>query len=202
MDYSFLDSNKIVPVVVLKELKDTIPTLTALLNGGISCAEITFRTACAKDAIALATKQMPNMFVGAGTVINAEQCRQAISAGAKFIVSPGFSMGAFEVCKEFDIPYIPGVVTPTEIINAKECGLSILKFFPAGVFGGAKALKALSSAFPDVKFLPTGGVDENNLKEFMSLPCVVAIGGSFMFKNGIDGIEEKSRTAIKMMEEL
>ncbi len=202
MDYSFLDDNKIVPVVVLKTLNDTLPTLQALKKGGIMCAEITFRTACAKDAIELAIREMPDMFVGAGTIINGEQCRQAIDAGAKFIVSPGFSMSAFEVCKERNVPYIPGVVTPTEIINAKECGLNVLKFFPAGVFGGVKALKALSSAFPDVKFLPTGGVDENNLKEFMSLPCVLSVGGSFMFKNGIEGIEEKSRTAVKILEEL
>lgn len=202
MDFSFLDANRIVPVVVLKNLEDTLPTLRALKNGGINAAEITFRTPCAEEAIRLAVREMPEMLIGAGTLISAEQCRVAIAAGANFIVSPGFSKEVLDVCKEFNLPYIAGAVTPTEIIAAKSYGLNVLKFFPAGVFGGVKALKALSAVFPDIKFLPTGGIDESNLKEYLSLSCVAAIGGSFMFKDGFDAIEEKSRLAVKISEEL
>lgn len=202
MDYSFLDSNKIVPVVVLNRVEDTEPTLNALKRGGINSAEITFRTACAAEAIAVASKVFPDMLIGAGTVINADQCERACDAGAKFIVSPGFSPSVLEVCERRGIPYLAGVVTPTEIMTAKAYGLNVLKFFPAGVYGGVKALKALSAVFPDVKFVPTGGVDEKNLAEFLSLPCVAAVGGSFMFKGSVDDIETKSRQAVEIAEEL
>ena len=195
MDYSFLNDNKIVPVVVIDNLEDTLTILGELKKGGINSAEITFRTDCAKDAIALAVKECKDMVIGAGTVITGEQCETAISAGAKFIVSPGFSMEVYEVTKKYDIPYLPGVVTPTEIITARNLGLKVLKFFPAGVFGGAKALKALSSVFRDVEFLPTGGVDELNMDEFFAIKSVKAIGGSFMFKKGIDHIAEISKKA-------
>ena len=198
MDYSFLDNNKIVPVVVINELEDTLPMLQGLIDGGINCAEITFRTSCAADAIKLACDKLPNMLVGAGTVINGEQCEQAIKSGAKFIVSPGFSYEVFEVTQANDIPYLPGVVTPTEIISAKELGLSIVKYFPASLYGGVKGLKTLSSVFPDLQFVPTGGVDENNMAEYLNLPCVKSIGGSFMFKHGIENIAKISKKAVNI----
>lgn len=200
MDCSFLESNRVVPVVVLKKTEDTVPTLSALRRGGIFAAEITFRTACAAEAIALAVGEFPDMLIGAGTVIDADQCERAYAAGAKFIVSPGFSSAVAEVCDKYGLPYLAGVVTPTEIMAAKACGLTVLKFFPAGVYGGVKALKALSAAFPDIKFVPTGGVDEKNLAEFLALPCVAAVGGSFMFKEGVDGIERLSRLAAEIAE--
>lgn len=202
MDFSFLDKNRIVPVVVLKKTEDTVPTLSALLRGGINVAEITFRTECAVEAIALAVREFPDMLIGAGTVIDKEQCERALNAGAKFIVSPGFSEDVLNVCSRRGVPYLAGAVTPTEIINAKARGLNVLKFFPAGVYGGVKALKAISAAFPDVKFVPTGGVDESNIKDFLSLPCVAAVGGSFMFKGTAADIEEKSRLAVGIAEEL
>lgn len=202
MDFSFLKSNKIVPVVVIENIDDTIDILESLQKGGIFIAEITFRTDCAKDAIALATKKFPNMLIGAGTVINGEQCKQAIKAGAKFIVSPGFSQAVYNVSAENNIPYLAGVATPTEVITAKSFGLNVVKFFPAGVFGGVKALKAISSAFPDVKFVPTGGVDLNNLNDFLSLPCVMAVGGSFMFNGTICEIEQISKKAVSIAEGL
>lgn len=177
--------DKIIPVVVIKELKDTEPTLNALIEGGINCAEITFRTACAKEAIALAVEKFPQMNVGAGTVINLEQCKQALKAGAKFIVSPGLSISVAKYCKKKNIPYYPGCVTPTEIMQALELGIDIVKFFPAGVYGGLKALKALSAPFPQVKFIPTGGADLTNLKEFLDFEKVYAVGGSFMMKGDI-----------------
>ena len=198
MDYSFLESNKIVPVVVIKNFEDTLPMLEGLYNGGIKVAEITFRTECAVDSIKLASEKMKDMLIGAGTVINGEQCVQAIECGAKFIVSPGFSYAVYEVCKDNNIPYLPGVATPTEIISAKELGLSVLKFFPASVYGGVKGLKAISSAFPDIMFLPTGGIDESNMADYLSLPCVKSIGGSFMFKEGIENIASISRKAVEL----
>ena len=180
---------KFVPVVVIKELSETDKILTALRNSGIHCAEITFRTACAAEAIAYACKHYPDMSIGAGTVINAAQCRQALEAGAQFIVSPGLSVAVAEVCKEKSIPYYPGCVTPTEIMMALELGITTVKFFPANVYGGLTALKALSAPFPQVKFIPTGGVDRSNIDEFLAFDKVEAIGGSFFVKEALAKME-------------
>lgn len=177
--------DKIIPVVVIKDVKDTIPTLKALKDGGINCAEITFRTACAAEAIALGVKTFPDMNIGAGTVINLDQAKKAVEAGAKFLVSPGLSVSVAEFAKEKNIAYYPGCVTPTEIMQALELGISIVKFFPANVYGGLKALKALSGPFPQLKFIPTGGVDLENLAEFLSFDKIYAVGGSFMMKGDI-----------------
>ncbi len=174
--------DRVIPVVVIKNVEDTEKTLSALREGGIHTAEITFRTACAAEAIALGVKLFPDMHIGAGTVINAAQCEQALAVGAKFIVSPGFSASVAQVCKEHGVDYFPGCVTPTEIMAALECGLTVLKFFPASVYGGLKALKALSAPFPQVRFIPTGGVDLTNLKEFLEFDKIYAVGGSFMMK--------------------
>ena len=178
--------DKFIPVVVIKDLKETDQILTALKNSDINCAEITFRTACAKDAIAYACKNYPEMNIGAGTVINAEQCKDALEAGAKFIVSPGLSPAVAKVCSEAGVPYYPGCVTPTEIMAALELGISIVKFFPANVYGGLKALKALSAPFPQVKFILTGGVDRSNIDEFLAFDKIYAIGGSFFVKEALD----------------
>ena len=178
--------DKVIPVVVIKELSETVPTMTALRKGGINCAEITFRTACAEEAIKEAVKAFPDMNVGAGTVINRGQAERAVNAGAKFIVSPGLSESVAEYCKEKGITYYPGCVTPTEIMRAIELGMTVIKFFPANVYGGLKALKALAAPFPQVKFIPTGGVDLNNLKEFLEFDKVFAVGGSFMMKGDIE----------------
>ena len=201
MDYSFLDTNKIVPVVVINNLEETDEIIGNLEKGGIMSAEITFRTACAKEAIARAANNFPNMLIGAGTVINVDQCNAAIDAGAKFIVSPGLNLDVAKVCIDRNVPYLPGVATPTEIIQAVNFGLTVLKFFPAGVYGGAKALKALSAAFPQVRFLPTGGVDDKNMKDFFAVKSVIAIGGSFMFKGSKDEIVEKCQAALKQLED-
>ena len=182
---SFLQEYRAVPVVVIKELSETIPTLSALCEGGLPVAEITFRTGCAAEAIALGVKEFPDMHIGAGTVINAEQAQKAIDAGAQFIVSPGLSTEVAEVCKVADIPYYPGCATPTEIMQAISLGITTVKFFPANVYGGLNAIKALSAPFPQVKFLPTGGVDMNNIKDFLAFDKIVAVGGSFMMKGDI-----------------
>ncbi len=183
--------DKIIPVVVINDVNETQKTLSALKGGGINCAEITFRTVCAADAIKLAVKLFPDMNVGAGTVINEEQAHAAIDAGAKFLVSPGLSEKVAAVARENGVPYYPGCVTPTEIMAALQLGLSVIKFFPANVYGGLKALKALSGPFPQIKFIPTGGVDLTNLKEFLQWDKIYAVGGSFMMKGNVQDNCEK-----------
>ena len=180
---------KFIPVVVIKELSETDKILTALKKSGINCAEITFRTACAAEAIAYAVKNYPDMEIGAGTVINAKQCEEALKAGATFIVSPGLSPAVAEICNERNIPYYPGCVTPTEIMAALELGITTVKFFPANVYGGLKALKALSAPFPQVRFIPTGGVDRSNIDEFLAFDKIAAIGGSFFVKEALEKME-------------
>ncbi len=178
-----------IPVVVIKELAETDKILSALKNNNINCAEITFRTACAAEAISYASKNYPDMEIGAGTVINAEQCKAALEAGATFIVSPGLSVEVAKICNERNIPYYPGCVTPTEIMQALELGITTVKFFPANVYGGLKALKALSAPFPQIKFIPTGGVDRSNIDEFLAFDKIAAIGGSFFVKESLDKME-------------
>ena len=177
--------DKVIPVVVIKDINETIPTLKALKDGGINCAEITFRTACAAEAISLGVKEFPDMNIGAGTIINLKQAKQALAAGAKFLVSPGLSEDVAKFAKKKGIAYYPGCVTPTEIMCALELGIDIVKFFPANVYGGLKALKALAGPFPQIKFIPTGGVDLTNLAEFLEFDKIYAIGGSFMMKGDI-----------------
>lgn len=181
------ERTRCVPVVVIKTLDDTLPTLTALCDYGIPTAEITFRTACAADAIKRGREQLPDMLIGAGTVINAGQARAAIEAGARFIVSPGLGVDIAEVCSAADVPYIPGCVTPTEIMQAISLGITTVKFFPANVYGGLDAIRALSAPFPQIKFVPTGGVDANNLDEFLACDKVAAVGGSFFVKLAMGG---------------
>ena len=180
---------KYIPVVVIKELSETDKILTALKHSGINCAEITFRTACAAEAIAYGVKNFPDMNIGAGTVINAKQCEEALAAGAKFIVSPGLSVDVAKICKEKDIPYYPGCVTPTEIMQALELGITTVKFFPANIYGGLAAMKALSGPFPQIKFIPTGGVDRNNMDEFLAFDKIAAVGGSFFVKDALAKME-------------
>lgn len=178
--------DKFIPVVVIKELAEVDKILPALKANDINCAEITFRTSCAAEAIKLANEKYPEMNIGAGTVINAKQCKAALKAGAKFIVSPGLSVGVAKICKKNNIPYYPGCVTPTEIMQALELGITTVKFFPANVYGGLAALKALSAPFPQIKFIPTGGVDRSNIDEFLAFDKIAAIGGSFFVKESLE----------------
>ena len=191
-----IEQFKIVPVVTIQKMKDAEGILGALCRGGLPVAEICFRTDCAEEAIRLAAAKFPQMLVGAGTVINGEQCRRALAAGAKFIVSPGLSAEVAEVCREARVPYLPGVVTPTEIMQALSLGLTQLKFFPAGNFGGLKTIKALSAAFPQVRFMPTGGVSLENVNEYLSFSQIFACGGSWMVKGNAEEIEKSTRAAV------
>ena len=170
----------VVPVVVIDDAQDAVPTAKALLAGGIDVMEITFRTAAGRDAIAAVAKECPEMLVGAGTILNVEQCKQALEAGAKFIVSPGYSEKLVNYCADWGVPILPGCATPTEIMNALDHGLKIIKFFPANVYGGLNAMKALASAFVGIKFMPTGGINAKNLAEYMEAPFIYAVGGTWL----------------------
>lgn len=175
-----LAQSGVVPVVVLEDAKDAVPTAKAMLAGGIDVMEITFRTAAAADSIKAVAQECPDMVVGAGTVINLEQCKLAVECGAKFIVSPGYDEETVAWCCDNGIPVTPGSVTPTEIMMALKHGLKVLKFFPANVYGGLSAIKSLAGPFGGVKFIPTGGVNAQNLAEFISSPYIHAVGGSWI----------------------
>ena len=170
----------VVPVVVLDEVKDAVPTADAMVAGGIDVMEITFRTAAAPEAIRAVSENCPDMLVGAGTVLNLEQCKQAVQMGAKFIVSPGFDTQVVGWCIENGVAVTPGCVTPTEITAAVNMGLKVVKFFPANVYGGLNAMKNLSAPFVGVKFMPTGGINAENLREYIDAPFIHAVGGSWV----------------------
>ena len=173
--------------------------MEALVKGGLPCAEITFRTACAADAIALTVKTYPDMLVGAGTVINREQCEKAIAVGAKFIVSPGFSEEVADCCKEHGMLYLPGIVTPTEAMAAISKGLTTLKFFPASNYGGLKTIKAICAAFPYLKIMPTGGISDANILEYLAYDKIIACGGSWMMTGTPEEIEAKTKAAVALV---
>ena len=175
-----LSAAAVVPVVVLDDAKDAVATAKALLAGGVDVMEITFRTAAAADSIKAVAENCRDMLVGAGTVITLEQCKQAVECGAKFIVSPGFDEEVVRWCVENGIAVTPGCVTPSEIMAAMKLGLTVVKFFPAGVYGGLSAMKALSGPFGGITFIPTGGVNGQNIGEFIAAPFIHAVGGSWV----------------------
>ena len=175
-----LANSIVVPVVVLDKVEDAIPTAKAMAAGGVDTMEITFRTACAPDAIRAVADNCPDVLVGAGTIVNLEQCKLAIEMGAKFIVSPGFSDEIVGYCVANGIPVAPGCVTPSEIMGALKHGLKMVKFFPANVYGGLNAMKNLAAPFVGLKFLPTGGVNAANIKEYIDAPFIHAVGGSWV----------------------
>ena len=175
-----LANSIVVPVVVLDKVEDAVPTAKAMAAGGVDTMEITFRTACAPDAIKAVADNCPEVCVGAGTIVNVEQAKLAVQMGAKFIVSPGFSDEVVGWCVENGIPVAPGCVTPTEIMGALKHGLKMVKFFPANVYGGLYAMKNLAGPFVGLKFLPTGGVNSANIKEYIDTPFIHAVGGSWV----------------------
>ena len=190
---------RVVPVVVFNSIDEVMPKLTALVKGGLPCAEITFRTECAAEAIKPAADNFPEMLVGAGTVINRNQCEAAIVAGAKFIVSPGFSAEVADCCAEHEMLYLPGIVTPTEAMAAIAKGLTTLKFFPASNYGGLKTIKAICAAFPYLNIMPTGGISADNILEYLAYDKIIACGGSWMMKGTPEEIEEKTREVVKLV---
>ena len=170
----------VVPVVVIDDAKDAVPTANAMVAGGIDVMEITFRTAAAPEAIKAVAENCPDMLVGAGTILTLDQCKLAVEMGAKFIVSPGFDAEVVGWCVENGIAVTPGCVTPTEITAALKLGLNVVKFFPANVYGGLNAMKNLSAPFVGVKFMPTGGVNAANVREYIDAPFIHAVGGSWV----------------------
>ena len=198
----------VVPVVVLEDAEQAVPTAKALLKGGINAMEITFRTSAAKASIAKVAAEVPEMIVGAGTVINVDQLHDAIEAGAKFIVSPGSDADVIREAIRLNVPITPGVVTPSEIMLGLKLGLKVFKFFPAESYGGLKTIKALCGPFPQIRFIPTGGVNQNNAEEYFKNPKIVAVGGSWMVTKDMvaagdfDGIAEKSAAATALYRQI
>lgn len=193
---------RIVPVVKIDDAKKAVPLAKSLIEGGIPCAEVTFRTEGAKEAIKEMHEAYPDMLIGAGTVLNAKQVDEAIEAGATFIVSPGLNPNTVKYCKEKGIPILPGVATASEIEQAIELGLCAVKFFPAEANGGLKTLKALSAPYYKMEFMPTGGIQESNVKEYLAFEKVIACGGSWMVKDELienEKFEEIQALAQKAM---
>lgn len=198
----------VVPVVVVNDVKDALPLAKALCEGGLSCAEVTFRTEAAEESIRQMTKEYPNMLVGAGTVLTVDQIKRAVGAGAKFIVSPGFDPEIVDYCLENDIPVFPGCITPSEVAQAVKRELKVVKFFPAEQFGGIAAIKALAAPYTDIKFMPTGGINAKNLKNYLEYEKIVCCGGSWMVKSDLiqagefDKIVELTRDAVRLAKEI
>ena len=170
----------IIPVVVLNDTKDAEPLGKALVEGGIPCAEVTFRTEAAEECIRIMAEKFPEMLVGAGTILTTEQVDRAVAAGAKFIVSPGLNPKVVKYCVEKNIPITPGIITPGEMEQAIELGLEVVKFFPAESFGGLKTIKSMAAPYNKMMFMPTGGINPENVKEYLKFDKILACGGSWM----------------------
>ncbi len=198
----------VVPVVVLEDAANAPSLGRALLAGGLPCAEITFRTAAAEAAIRAMSQECPEVLVGAGTVLTVEQAKTAVSAGAKFIVTPGFDTAVVDWCLTNDVSVTPGVMTPTEINMALNKGLRLLKFFPAEAAGGVKTLKAIGGPYGGVKFIPTGSINQANLADYLRLPMVHACGGSWLVNKKLiaagefDKIEQMTAAAVQLVQEV
>lgn len=203
-----LEEYGVVPVVVLKDTKDAIPLADALIEGGLSCAEVTFRTDAAEESIRLMSEKYPEMLVGAGTVLTIEQVDRAVKAGAKFIVSPGFDPEIVDYCLDKNIPVFPGCITPSEVAQAVKRGLKVIKFFPAEQAGGVAMIKAMGAPYNMVKFMPTGGISAKNLSEYLSCSNIVCCGGSWMVKGDLitegkfDEITALTKEAVELVKSI
>lgn len=199
-----LEKCMIVPVVVLNNAKNAKPLGEALCQGGLPCAEVTFRTEAAEESIRIMSENFPNMLVGAGTVLTTEQVDRAVNAGAKFIVSPGFDEEIVDYCLEKGIVVLPGCATPSEVAKAVKRGLEVIKFFPAEQAGGLSMIKAMAAPYTMVKFMPTGGINPENVEDYLRFDKIFACGGSWMVKNSLienqefDKIRQLSEDAVKL----
>lgn len=195
----------IVPVIALEDAADAEPLAKALISGGIFCAEVTFRTEVAEEAIRIMTEKFPEMIVGAGTVLDIAQAERAVNAGAKFIVSPGLNPKVVTWCRERNIPILPGCATPSDIECAMELGLDVVKFFPAEANGGLSAISAMAAPYSQIKFMPTGGIHVGNLNDYLDFKKVIACGGSFMVNGAMlkekdwKGITALTKAAVSSM---
>ena len=198
----------ILPVVVLDDAKDAKDLAKALIEGGLPCAEVTFRTAAAEKSIRVISEAYPEMLVGAGTVLSVDQVKKAVAAGAKFIVSPGFDDEVVKYCLDNNIPVAPGVCTPSDVQKGYKMGLDVLKFFPAEPSGGLSMIKAIAAPYTMMKFIPTGGINENNMEDYLKYDRILAIGGSWMVKSSLvksgefEKIKEMSKTAVARVKEI
>ena len=198
----------IIPVIALDDAGDAAPLAEALLNGGISCAEVTFRTAAAEETIRKISEDYPEMLVGAGTVLTTEQVDSAVAAGAKFIVSPGLNPKVVQYCIDKNIPVTPGTQTPSEMEKALEMGLDVVKFFPAEPAGGLKMIKAVAAPYTTLKFMPTGGINLGNVEEYLKYDRILACGGSWMVKGDLvsagkfDEIEKMTKDAAELVKRI
>lgn len=197
----------IVPVVVLDDAKDAKPLAEALVAGGLPCAEVTFRTEAAEESIRIMAEAFPDMLIGAGTVLTTEQVDRAVAAGAKFIVSPGLNPRIVKYCVDKGILITPGTANPSDVEQALEYGLEVVKFFPAEQAGGLDYIKAISAPYVDVKFMPTGGINPKNVREYLAYDKIVACGGSWMVKGDLvkagnfDKIIELTKEAVEIVKE-
>ena len=195
----------IVPVVVLEDANDAAPLAKALCEGGLPCAEVTFRTDAAEEAIKIMTTNFPQMLVGAGTVLTTEQVDRAVGAGAKFIVSPGLNPKVVKYCVDKGIPITPGTTNPSDIEQAIELGLEVVKFFPAEAAGGLNMIKSMAAPYTTMKFMPTGGISAKNINQYLAFPKILACGGSWMVSSELvkakafDKIAELTREAVMTM---
>lgn len=180
-----VEAKKIVPVVKLDRASDAKALGEALCAGGLPVAEVTFRTDAAEESIRIMKKEFPEMMVGAGTVINLEQAKRALDAGAAFLVSPGISRSVVEFALDNHLPVFPGTCTPSEVMIAMEYQLPVVKFFPAAQYGGLNTIKALAAPFPSIRFMPTGGINASNVMEYLAFPKIIACGGSWMVKDSL-----------------
>ena len=198
----------VVPVVVLNDAKDAAPLAKALCEGGLPCAEVTFRTEAAEESIRIMATEFPEMVIGAGTVLTIDQVDRAVGAGAKFIVSPGFDPEIVDYCISKNIPVLPGCITPSEVTQAVKRGLEVVKFFPAEQFGGVATIKALAAPFTSVRFMPTGGISAKNLADYLGFKKIIACGGSWMVKGDLvaagefDKIKEMTAEAVALVKEI
>ena len=195
---------KVVPVVVLDDAKDAEPLAKALVEGGLPCAEVTFRTEEAAESIRIMTEVYPDMLVGAGTVLTTEQVDKAVESGAKFIVSPGFDPEIVDYCIEKNIPVFPGCISPSEVAQAVKRGLKVVKFFPAEQSGGLAMIKAMAAPYNMLKFMPTGGINTKNLKDYLACDKILCCGGSWMVKGDMNkaGEFEKIKKLTREAKEL
>lgn len=195
----------IIPVVILDDVKYAKPLAEALITGGLSCAEVTFRTEAAEECIRIMAEAYPELLIGAGTVLTTEQVDKAIDAGAKFIVSPGLNPTVVKYCIDHNIVIIPGCANPSNVEQAMELGLDVVKFFPAEQAGGLSYIKAIAAPYIDVKFMPTGGINPGNVKEYLAFDRIIACGGSWMVKSELvtegkfDEITELTKEAVQIV---
>ena len=203
-----IEKTGVIPVVVINDVEDAEPLAQALCEGGLPCAEVTFRTAAAEESIRKMTDIYPDMLIGAGTVLTTEQVDRAVAAGAKFIVSPGFDPEVVDYCILKQIPVFPGCITPSEVAQAVKRGLKVVKFFPAVQFGGVSTIQALTAPYVGLKFMPTGGVNAKNLADYLQCKSIIACGGSWMVKSDLikagefEKIKDMTKEAVSLVNEI